>query len=204
MIVVVDYGCGNLNAFINSFKRLNKKAIVATRREDLKNAKNIILPGVGSFDHVMKSFNNSGLREEVEKKVLNDKVRVLGVCAGMQIMSNSSEEGVEKGLGWIPGEVKKIRQDQLIYPTKLPHMGWNEINQTNNNSFFKEIKNGSRFYFVHSYYFECHNESDIISKTEYGRSFASAINKNNIFGVQFHPEKSHQNGQKLLKNFTEI
>lgn len=204
MIVIVDYGCGNLNAFINSFKRLNKKAIVATKREHLRNAKNIILPGVGSFDHVMKSFNNSGLREEVEKKVFNDNVRVLGVCAGMQIMSNSSEEGIEQGLGWIPGEVKKIEKDQLIYPTKLPHMGWNEISHPNNNPLLKEIKDRSRFYFVHSYYFECQNESDILAKTDYGKSFACAINKKNIFGVQFHPEKSHQNGQKLLNNFTEI
>ena len=203
MIAIIDYGCGNLNAFTNSFKRLNVKSKIISKSEDLDGIKKIILPGVGSFDYVIKSFNNSGLREMVEKKVINDKIDVLGVCAGMQIMANSSEEGKETGLGWIAGKVKLIKKEKIKSPTKLPHMGWNEVVHKNDKLFY-DIPNHSKFYFVHSYYFDNKNESESIAVTDYSEKFSCAIRKKNIYGVQFHPEKSHSSGQQLLKNFLGI
>lgn len=203
MITIIDYGCGNVNAFINVFKRLNIEANVAKSKKDVLTATKIILPGVGAFDHVMSSFINSGFRVIVEKRVLEDNVPVLGVCAGMQILANGSEEGREKGLGWIDGVVKLFATDKIKYKTKLPHMGWNEITPENN-LLFKNIPTGSRFYFVHSYYFKPNNPSNTIATTFYGFEFSSAVNKDNIYGVQFHPEKSHQNGQQLLLNFAKL
>lgn len=203
MIAIINYGCGNIRAFLNAFTRLNIAISVATRPEDLKNATHLILPGVGAFDYVIRYFNQSGLREEVEKKVLEDKVPVLGICAGMQILANSSEEGIEKGLSWIPGKVRRFDISQIPDKTKVPHMGWNEIIH-NDSNLFKNVEPGSRYYFVHSYYFEPTNESDSIATSNYGFEFSAAVANQNIYGVQFHPEKSHLNGMKLLKNFAEL
>ena len=202
MIAVLDYGCGNTYAFINAFKHLNIPAFVANKVKDLNNVKKIILPGVGSFDYVMKNFNDSGLREIVEKKVIIEGVDVLGVCAGMQIFARESEEGIEKGLCWIKGKVRLFDSSKINYKSKLPHMGWNTINPKKS-SFFDNINNNSRFYFVHSYYFDNEDDEDAISTTLYGSKFTSSIKKNNIYGVQFHPEKRHLNGLQLLKNFSE-
>ena len=203
MIIVLDYGCGNVNAFINSFKRLNISAKVGSKIKDVEGAKKIILPGVGSFDHVMQSFNRSGLRSIVERKVIGDNIDILGVCSGMQIFASSSEEGKEKGLDWIEGSVKLFKTDKINYKTKLPHMGWNTVNPKKN-LLFEKIKDDSRFYFVHSYYFNNENNEHQIAKTKYGDIFTSAVNKKNIYGVQFHPEKSHDNGQRLLYNFANL
>ncbi len=203
MILVIDYGCGNVNAFVNAFKRLNIAVAVAKTKEDILKATKIILPGVGAFDHVMSSFNGSGFREAVEKRVLEDKVPVLGICAGMQILANGSDEGSEKGLGWIPGFVRMFDVTSIKHKPKLPHMGWNEIT-TKNDVLFNDIDSGSRFYFVHSYYFEAEDDTYVIAKTKYGNEFAASVNKDNIYGVQFHPEKSHENGQKLLYNFAKL
>ncbi len=203
MIAIINYGCGNINAFINAFKRLNIPAVVAETIDQVEGASKIILPGVGSFDYVMKSFNISGLREIVEKKVVEDKVNVLGVCAGMQIFSDSSEEGNEKGLGWIKGVTRLFDTSKIKDITKLPHMGWNTI-RPHKSSLLKGLNNHSRFYFVHSYFFDNYFDENIISTTDYGITFTSAVNNENIYGVQFHPEKSHQNGLTLLKNFSEL
>ena len=200
MITIVDYGCGNINAFVNVFKRLNIPTKIAYTKNDFNDTTKIILPGVGAFDHVMSSFNNSGMRDVVEKKIIADNIEVIGICAGMQIMANSSDEGKEKGLGWIDAQVRLFDTSCIKYKTKLPHMGWNEITR-NGNKLFTGIESKARYYFVHSYYFECNNEIDSIASTDYGINFTSAVNKDNIYGVQFHPEKSHQNGQQLLKNF---
>ena len=203
MIAIIDYGCGNLNAFTNSFKRLNVKSKIISKSEDLDGIKKIILPGVGSFDYVIKSFNNSGLREMVEKKVINDKIDVLGVCAGMQIMANSSEEGKETGLGWIAGKVKLIKKEKIKSPTKLPHMGWNDVIPDAANSLFNDIID-PKFYFLHSYFFSSQNPKHKLATTNYGINFTSAAVNGHIYGVQFHPEKSHDWGIKLLKNFSEL
>ncbi len=203
MIAIIDYGCGNTYAFINAFKRLNMPAIVAKNVDELESANKIVLPGVGSFDYVMQSFNSSGLRRVVEKKVIEDNISVLGVCAGMQIFAEESDEGNEKGLGWVKGKIRLFDTASIKHKTKLPHMGWNTI-MSKKSLLFNEINDESRFYFVHSYYFDNSNNEDMISTTNYGGIFTSSVNKNNIYGVQFHPEKSHQNGLQLLKNFAEL
>ena len=201
MITIVDYGLGNIKAFANVYKRLNIQIKIAHNATDLKNAAKIILPGVGAFDYAMAKLNASGMREELEKQVIINKVPILGVCVGMQILAKSSEEGHLSGLGWIDGEVKMLDIKSIPYKTKLPHMGWNTISIFSESRLFCNIINDSRFYFLHSYYFNCGKNEDILSTTKYGTEFASAIHHENIYGVQFHPEKSHSNGIRLLQNF---
>jgi len=203
VIAVIDYGCGNTHAFINAFKRLNVVANIARAVSEVEKAKKIVLPGVGSFDYVMNNFNKSGLRDIVEQKVIVEKIDVLGVCAGMQIFAESSDEGSENGLGWIKGKIRLFNTNNIPHKTKLPHMGWNTINPKIS-QLFEGVNAQSRFYFVHSYYFENHYPSDMISTTDYAGIFTSAVNNNNIYGVQFHPEKSHGNGLQLLKNFAAL
>tara|TARA_B100001287_G_C22674226_1_gene526853 strand:- start:314 stop:925 length:612 start_codon:yes stop_codon:yes gene_type:complete len=203
MIAIINYGCGNINAFINVFKDIGVKAKVANKYSDLNDISKIILPGVGSFDFVMQTFNNSGLRKTVEEKVYVNKIPVLGVCAGMQILADSSDEGIENGLGWIKGSVRKLKKIKITDNISLPHMGWNQVFH-NKNILFDSIESGERFYFVHSYYFENKYDRDKIGITNYSIKFTSSLQKDNIFGVQFHPEKSHKNGIQLLKNFSLI
>lgn len=203
MIAILDYGLGNIKAFANIFKNLNIEHTIIQKAEQLESVDKIILPGVGAFDYAMQQFNQSGLRTAVEDKVLNQKIPILGICVGMQMLANGSDEGQEKGLSWIDGEVKLFSTENIKHKTKLPHMGWNEINH-NQNPLFQQIDSTARFYFVHSYYFKCNNEKDTMATTEYGFNFSSAVNHNNIYGVQFHPEKSHSNGIQLLKNFATL
>lgn len=203
MIAILDYGLGNIKAFANIYKNLNIEHTIIQKAEKLKGVDKIILPGVGAFDYAMQQFNQSGLRTAVEDKVLNQQIPILGICVGMQMLANGSDEGQEKGLSWIDGEVKLFSTENIKHKTKLPHMGWNEINH-NQNPLFQQIDSTARFYFVHSYYFKCNNEKDTIATTEYGFNFSSAVNHNNIYGVQFHPEKSHSNGIQLLKNFATL
>jgi glutamine amidotransferase len=152
----------------------------------------------------MCKLNKSGIRNNLEDCVLNKKIPLLGICVGMQILSKSSEEGKENGLGWIDGTVKKFNIDSIPFRTKLPHMGWNTISINNKNSLIDQLDLESKFYFLHSYYFQCNDSIDILTSTNYGINFTSAISNENIYGVQFHPEKSHQNGVKLLKNFAKL
>jgi len=204
MITIVDYGLGNIKAFVNVYKRLNIPIRIARESIDLKNATHIILPGVGAFDYAMAKLNASGMREELEKQVIINKIPILGVCVGMQILGKSSEEGNSVGLGWIDGEVKRLDTKLIPYKTKLPHMGWNTVSIFKESKLFYNIINNSRFYFLHSYYFYCYNNEDIVNTTKYGIDFASAILHENIYGVQFHPEKSHSNGIRLLQNFARL
>jgi glutamine amidotransferase len=204
MITIIDYGLGNIRAFVNVYERLNIKTRVAHTADDLKEASKIILPGVGAFDHAMTQLNQSGLREELEKQVLVNKVPVVGICVGMQILARSSDEGNLPGLGWIDGEVKIFDASKIVYKTRLPHMGWNTISPVNGSPLLAGFTPESRFYFLHSYYFECNNTEDVISTTEYGIKYTSAVNSENVYGIQFHPEKSHSNGVQLLKNFALI
>ena len=201
MIGVIDYGLGNIKAFLNVYKKLNIPATKIKNKKDFEKISKVILPGVGSFDQAMNKLNNSGLRDELENKVLHHNIPILGICVGMQMLADSSEEGSLNGLGWINGNVKKFDITNIPYKTKIPHMGWNNIIPNESNLIMKGFNNDSKFYFLHSYYVECKNERNIISETHYGEKFSSAINKKNIFGVQFHPEKSHNNGVNLLKNF---
>lgn len=203
MISVVDYGLGNVQAFVNVYNRLNIKVNVAKSADDFQKTTKIILPGVGCFDRAMQQFNSSGLRKLVEPLVLDEGIPILGVCVGMQMLAKASEEGELSGLGWIEGNVKKFDVRSMLKSQNLPHMGWNNA-VSEKDHLFKGMREDNRFYFLHSYYFDCFQESNIIAKTDYGFHFTSAVQKKNIFGVQFHPEKSHNDGAQLLKNFSEI
>ena len=204
MITIINYGLGNISAFVNVYKRLNVPFAVASKREELKDTKKIILPGVGAFDHAMKMLQDSGMRGSLDELVLVNKIPVLGICVGMQMLSMASEEGIMPGLGWINGKVKKFDGSLIDRKPRLPHMGWNTIKAVKENKLLDNIIDGSRFYFLHSYYFECHDPLNEIAETEYGVPFACVVNNGNIFGVQFHPEKSHENGIQLLNNFANL
>jgi len=204
MITIIDYGLGNIRAFVNVYDRLNIKTKVAKNIKDLEGVNKIILPGVGHFDYAMQSLENSGMKERINDLVLNEKTPVIGICVGMQMMSNRSDEGKLSGLGWIDGEVKLFDESKINYKTKLPHMGWNDIEPVKDNKLLDGLNTNSRFYFLHSYYFRCNDKSNIIAETIYGEKFASAVYKDNIYGIQFHPEKSHSAGIRLLKNFAEL
>lgn len=204
MITIVDYGLGNIRAFVNVYERLNIKTKVAHNAEDIRYAAKIILPGVGAFDYAMSQLNASGMRDELDKQVLENKVPVVGICVGMQMLAKSSDEGRLSGLGWIDGKVKLFDIAFVPYKTRLPHMGWNSINPVNENPLLAGFNAESRFYFLHSYYFVCNRTEEVIATTTYGIQYASAVNKENIFGIQFHPEKSHSNGIQLLHNFSNL
>ena len=201
MIAIVDYGLGNIKAFVNVYERLKIKVEVVKDASQLKNATKIILPGVGAFDYTMHQLNKSGMRSILDELVLRHKIPIIGICVGMQMFAKSSEEGMLSGLGYIDATVKRIDIPKFDFKTRLPHMGWNTICPTGNNPLMHNLDNHSKFYFLHSYYFHCNNSEDIIATTEYGATFASAVNFDNVYGTQFHPEKSHQNGIQLLENF---
>ena len=204
MITIVDYGVGNISAFKNVFKRLNIPSIIAKSSSDLENATKLILPGVGSFDYAMSQLNLSGMREKLDELVTDKKIPVLGICVGMQMMGKGSEEGASKGLNWVDAQVLKFDESLLKTRVKLPHMGWNEVKPVKESILFKNINEDAIFYFLHSYYFKCNNSNHVLGVSDYGTSFSSCINFQNIYGVQFHPEKSHNNGEKLLHNFALI
>lgn len=204
MISIVDYGLGNLKAFANIYKRLNIDAEFVRTPEQLNSAKKIILPGVGAFDHAIEALNKSGMREKLDELVLIKKVPVIGICVGMQMLGKRSDEGKLEGLGWIDADIIKFDENLIKQKPQLPHMGWNDVHPIGNNLLFQELETNSIFYFLHSYYFLCKNPQDVIAKSEYGLEFTCAVNHENIFGVQFHPEKSHQYGIRLLKNFANL
>lgn len=198
MISILNYGVGNVKSFANVFSRLNVPFNIINSKSDLLRANKILFPGVGSFDNAMNLFNNSGLRDTLEDLVVNKEIPILGVCVGMQMFAESSEEGQINGLGWLHAKVKKIQSNPSII---VPHMGWNNIERQNNHFIVNDLTNDSFFYFLHTYIFECFEIENIICNTNYGNSFNSIVCKKNIIGVQFHPEKSHNAGQILLHNF---
>lgn len=200
MIVVLDTGCANIGSILSMSKKIGVSAIPSSNYKDLKKADKIILPGVGHFDAGMRALKNLELSDCLTDRVLGDNVPVLGICLGMQMMCKASEEGDEMGLSWIDAEVKSFK-NKLSDDLKIPHMGWNNVTVVNQNPIIEMNDIISRFYFVHSYYVECKNSNDILLTTNYGFNFTSAFKHNNIFGVQFHPEKSHRFGMTLLKKF---
>jgi glutamine amidotransferase len=203
MIRIVDYGLGNILAFQNMYKRLNVEVAVAKTATDLVDATRIILPGVGAFDHAMELLEKSGMRAPLTERVIDRKMPVVGICVGMQILGNGSDEGSRPGLGWIDGQVRHF--SKLAGPNlRVPHMGWNDVKPAPGNSLFQKLETEARFYFLHSFYFECAQSGDVAASSSYGNDFACAIRRDNIHGVQFHPEKSHHYGAQLLKNFTEL
>jgi imidazole glycerol-phosphate synthase subunit HisH len=200
MVAIIDYGVGNLSSISNMFKKVGVPALVTSEVDVILKANKLLLPGVGAFDNGMAHLNKSGLRLAIEKRVLEDKVPVLGICLGMQMLTKGSEEGKHPGLGWVDAETIKFK-DQEIH-LKIPHMGWNNVYFRDTSTLFKDLDpTDSRFYFVHSFHVVCQTKKDILAETEYGYLFTSSIGKENIFGTQFHPEKSHRFGMKLFENF---
>ena len=200
MIGIIDYGSGNIQAIRNIYKRLKIRTFIIREPQEVALATKLILPGVGAFDEAIGKLDESGLRGALDNAVLQNKVPVMGICVGMQIMADSSEEGTLKGLGWISGSVKRFDINQINIVPKLPHMGWNEVNFSKS-ILYKGIKKFSSFYFVHSYYLKPKNNNIISGTCVHGDKITSSVEKDNIFATQFHPEKSHDVGLKLLKNF---
>ena len=203
MIVIVDYDMGNVGSIKNMIKKVGGEAIISRDKDELENASKLILPGVGAFDTGMKNLHNYEIFPIISRKVLDKKIPVLGVCLGMQLLTNKSEEGNEKGLGWIDGKSKKFPNDMMYNDTHLrvPHMGWNTVTLEKEDKLFQGSEEVPRFYFVHSYYVTCDNKEDVLTTTNYGMSFTSSVSKDNIWGVQYHPEKSHKHGMNIYHNF---
>lgn len=203
MIMIVDYGMGNLGSVFNMFKRIGAESAIVNDPAVLEQADKILLPGVGAFDAAMDRINDSGFREVLDRQVLQHKTPVLGICLGMQLLSDGSEEGNTKGLGWIPADTLKFSFADTP-SLKIPHIGWNEVEEKNASPITCNLPADPRFYFVHSYHVKCRDDENVVSTSEYGISFHSIIQKDNIYGAQFHPEKSHKYGMKFLENFASL
>jgi glutamine amidotransferase len=204
MLTIIDYNAGNIASIYNMLKKIGQKAIITSNPDTLLNAEKIIIPGVGAFDHGMGEMNRLGLSDIIREKVLIKQTPILGICLGAQLMGKSSEEGKLAGLGLIDMDVRKFDSSRLPANYKIPHMGWNYVKLSKSSKLFYGMYENPRFYFVHSYHFVTHMQSDILTTTEYGCEFVSSFQKDNIIGVQFHPEKSHKFGMQLLKNFIEM
>lgn len=202
MICIVDYGVGNLMSIRNMLKKAGAEALISNRKEDIAQASALLLPGMGHFDHCMQQFNASGLRESVERMVFDKKTPVLGICVGLQMLMASSEEGKEPGLGWIPGETIRFKTDKMATPQRIPNMGWLEVKPGKTSRLLQDLVD-PRFYFAHSYHVQNQQSEDTLLLADYGYTFTVGLEKDNILGVQFHPEKSHRFGMQLLKNFAE-
>lgn len=204
MIAIVDYGSGNIQAIKNIYDNLKVESFFASEPSQLERANKIVLPGVGAFDEAVSKLKSSGMLDVLNHMVLDNKVPVLGVCVGMQVMANASEEGDIAGLGWFDANVKKFDATTIPNKPKLPHMGWNEVLQKKDCQILDDIQLEKGYYFLHSYYFECNNSDDVLLTAHYGNEFTCAVQKQNIFGFQFHPEKSHSNGINLFRNFSRL
>jgi imidazole glycerol-phosphate synthase subunit HisH len=204
MIVIVDYGVGNLSSIINMLKKAGAKAIASSDPEVLEQAEKLILPGIGAFDAGMNKLNEHGLVPLLNYLALEKKVPFLGLCLGLQLMSKGSEEGHVQGLGWLDAETIRFKFGADQTQLKVPHMGWNTIEIRRPHPLFTNLDPESRFYFVHSFYVQSHDPEIVLAETDYGGCFHSILGRDNIMGAQFHPEKSHKFGLHLLKNFAEI
>ena len=201
MITIVDYGLGNLVSVKNMLKKLGVQSVITDNIQEINSAQKLILPGVGSFDNGMKLIKEKGLLDILNQKVLVEKIPVLGICLGMQLLCKGSEEGRETGLGWVNANVIKFKFSD--HTLKIPHMGWNYIEVKKENPLINK-NDKFRFYFVHSYYVKCNDAEDVIANCNYGIDFNCILNHNNIYGAQFHPEKSLKFGMSLLNNFANI
>jgi glutamine amidotransferase len=203
MITVIDYGAGNIGSVLNMIKHVGGIAEVARDAQGVLSASKILLPGVGSFDNAMIRLDNLGLIEPLKLRAAQG-APFLGICLGMQLLANRSEEGKLEGLGLIPGQVRRFRFEREASSLKIPHMGWNRVSPTVDHPLIAGLGDQARFYFVHSYFFECDNPDNALLQSFHGVPFTSGIQRSNVMGVQFHPEKSHRYGMQLIKNFVGI
>ena len=203
MIAIIDYGVGNLASIKNMIKKAGFESVLASDPDSVEKADKIILPGIGAFDHCMQRFNESGLRPLVTKKIKEEKIPLLGICVGLQMLMESSEEGTEPGLGWVAGKTVKFKKEKLG-GLKIPHMGWTDVQVTKKTLLTEDLGERPRFYFVHSYHVQPEDKSDEMLTAFYGYEFTAAVNRGNIYGAQFHPEKSHKYGMKILGNFSRL
>ena len=201
MIVIVDYGVGNLNSIANMLKKAGVREKISGDKNQVAAADKLLLPGMGNFDNCMQKLSDSGLMDEINKKVFEEKVPILGICVGLQMMMENSEEGEMPGLGWIKGKTIRFKKELVDAGLKIPNMGWREIKVDKSSKLTTDFDSDARFYFAHSYHVLPDDRSDILIEANYGYDFTAAIEHENIIGVQFHPEKSHRFGFNLLKNF---
>jgi glutamine amidotransferase len=200
MLIIIDYGTGNLGSMANMLKKIRVPAKISSDPGEIESAEKLILPGVGSFDHGMQKLRELNLIDILNKKVIRDKTPILGICLGMQLFTKASEEGVQQGLGWVDGNTVKFNMDK--YPAlKIPHMGWDTLDIKKSHFLMQDTDSNAMYYFVHSFHVICNHREDVLSTSRYGYDFVSSLAKDNIIGVQFHPEKSHKYGMKLLENF---
>jgi glutamine amidotransferase len=205
MIRIVDYGVGNIQAFLSLFKRMGVDARRADNSAALADATRLVLPGVGHFDHAMQRLNDSGMRPKLEELVLAAHTPVIGICVGMQMLGRGSDEGSLSGLNWVPGRVRAFASQPQSAGLPMPHMGWNDLEpRAHSKLFSKGFENGARFYFLHSYFFDADDKSDVAATADYGVKFDAVVSHGHIHGVQCHPEKSHHWGEQLLRNFVEL
>ncbi len=202
MVTIVDYGLGNLASIQNMIKKIGGNSVISSSVDQINDAKKLILPGVGHFEKGMENLNKSGLIPTLNNLVLEKKIPILGICLGMQLMTSKSEEGNVAGLNWIKADTTKFNLNSTKF--KIPHMGWSNVNFKQDEVIAENLYQKARFYFVHSYFVQCANQEDVLGETIYEFPFHSAVKKDNIIGVQFHPEKSHKFGMQLLNNFLNI
>lgn len=203
MTVIVDYGLGNLGSILNMLRRIGESVVVSSELEVIDRAKRLILPGVGKFDQGIENLHRRGLIEILNRRVLKEGCPVLGICLGLQLMSRRSEEGTSPGLGWLDAETVRFVLPTEQRGLRIPHMGWNRVTPTRAHHLLDGFAEAPRFYFVHSYHLSCATDRDIIGQTRHGVPFPAIVGRENILGTQFHPEKSHKHGMRLLKNFVE-
>ena len=201
MIGIVDYGSGNISAIANIYKQLRIPYLVSGDPKILAEADRFVLPGVGAFDTVMGDLTQMGIVDTLNEEVLGKGKKAMGICVGMQILADASEEGTRAGLGWIPGQIKRIDDSRLEVAPKLPHMGWNSIRAESDEPMLQNVDRERGFYFLHNYYFAPESDEDIIATVHYGDELACGVRRGNVIGFQFHPEKSHSNGMAIFKNF---
>lgn len=204
MIGIINYGSGNIGAIANIYKQLKIPHFISSDLNGLATADRFILPGVGAFDSTMRYLNDSGLLQMLNEQVGELGKPILGICVGMQILAESSEEGVLPGLGWIKGRVKKIDTSKIDTRLKLPHMGWNTLTKTSDHPLFENVDSSFGFYFLHNFYFDAFQEDNVVARVTYGAEIPCAVRSGNVMGVQFHPEKSHHNGVAIFRNFASL
>jgi imidazole glycerol-phosphate synthase subunit HisH len=204
MIVIIDYDMGNIGSIMNMIKKAGGESITSSDPEIIRHAEKLILPGVGSFDNGMKNLFSLDLIGLLNQKVLLEKTPVLGVCLGMQLMTKRSEEGELPGLGWIDGETIRFESDKMGANLRIPHMGWNSVDICLESDLFADMYEDASFYFVHSYHVVCNTDNDVVTRTNYGYDFVSSVQHHNIMATQFHPEKSHKYGLRIIQNFIKL